>query len=411
MSTLSSTVELASSIVSAHVGRRLLALDLPPGERFAEALDAAWRRDDAVLPLDPLAPPAAKAAVLAEMRPHAVVDADGETRYDDPAPLDPDVALVITTSGSTGWPKGAQLSHAALDASADATAERLGGTAGDVWLSCLPWQHIGGLQVLLRARRAKSEIVIQPRFDPVAIRAAIDTGATLTSLVPTTLARLLDEGVNLSTLKAILLGGAAAPASLLDAARAAVAPVVTTYGMSETCGGCVYDGLPLRGVEVTLAADGRIMIGGPTVMVGYRLRPDLDIDALRDGRLVTGDLGEWDARGRLRVLGRADDVIVTGGEKVAAAALAGVIGSHPLVRDAAVVGRDDPEWGQRVVAVVEPTMADGADQLSLGELRDWLADRLPAWSLPRALIIVATLPRLASGKVDRLAVQELSRRG
>lgn len=394
--------------MSARSGGRLLALDLPPGDAFLAALDRAWSAGDAVLPLDPLAPPEARRRVLAALRPHVVVDASGETAYDDPAPLAADdVALVITTSGSTGEPKGAQLTRAALDASADGTAARIGQTAGDRWLSCLPWQHIGGLQVALRARRAGLPLTVLDRFDVGRVAAAVAAGATLTSLVPTTLLRLLDAGADLTGMHAILLGGAAAPAGLLAAAAAAGAPVVATYGMSETCGGCVYDGTPLPGVGVRIAADGRIEIGGPTLMRGYRLRPDLDATTFTaDGWLRSGDLGRLGVDGRLEVLGRADDVIVTGGEKVVAGALAAAVLRHPDVADALVVGVPDAEWGERVVAVVQPAAdrpAPGVDAL-----REFLTGELPGWSLPRSVVTVAELPRLPSGKPDRLAVRALA---
>ena len=385
--------------MSAAQSRRLLALDLPPGEAFIDALDAAWQAGDAVLPLGP--DTAASRRIVAAMRPHAIVTADGETEYGDPAPVDDVVALVIATSGSTGEPKGAQLSHAALTASAAATASRIGQSSGDHWLSCLPWQHIGGLQVLLRARRGGTQLTVLPRFEPNAVDAAVRAGANLTSLVPTTLLRLLDANVDLRPLKAILLGAAAAPPSLLQAAGDAGANVVTTYGMSETCGGCVYDGWPLDGVLVRIADDGRIEVAGPTLMESYRLRPDLS-PLTGDGWLRTNDVGSIDGSGRLTVLGRADDVIVTGGEKVAADRVAGLVAGHPAVRDAAVIGVPDSEWGQRVVAVVELA---GDEPLTLETLRDWLGDALPGWSKPRALVVVSELPRLPSGKLDRRALE------
>src|SRR5207302_10386605 len=175
-------------------------------------------------------------------------------------PVDDDVALVVTTSGSTGVPKGVQLSPAALQASARATIDRLGLTSDDIWLSCLPWHHIAGLQVLLRARLGGAGLRVQPRFDVAAFTAEPD--ATVTSLVPTQLRRLLDAGADLTRFRAILLGGAAAPPGLVERARAAGAPIVTTYGMTETCGGCVYDGHVLDGVHVRVDDDERIWLRG-----------------------------------------------------------------------------------------------------------------------------------------------------
>jgi O-succinylbenzoic acid--CoA ligase len=370
--------------------RRLVALALPPGEEFIAALEAAWDRGDAVLPLDPLAPVAVTEPLLAAMR----LD----------QPLDGDVALVIPTSGSTGEPKGAQLTRAALDASARATHARIGLEPSDRWLSCLPWQHIGGIQVMLRSRLLGIPLTVHERFDVDRVAAA---DATLASLVPTQLVRLLDAGVDLTRFRVILLGGAAAPASLLARAADAGARIVTTYGMSETSGGCVYDGQPLDGVQLGFGEGGRIRVRGPVVMAGYRLRPDLTADALVDGWLLTSDLGEITADGRLQVTGRIDDVIISGGENIVGADVAAALAAHPDLADVAVTAVDDPEWGQRIVAVVVPR--DARVVPSLTQLREWLGGRLSPAARPRGLVVTDDLPRLGSGKPDRLAIARLAR--
>jgi O-succinylbenzoic acid--CoA ligase len=374
----------------AQHARRLVALALPPGEQFMAALDEAWARGDAVMPVDPSAPPAVVDQLLAVMRPDE--------------PVDDDVALVIPTSGSTGEPKGAQLTHAALEASARATHARIGLEPGDRWLSCLPWQHIGGIQVMLRSRLLGIALTVHEHFDVDQFVEAAD--ATLTSLVPTALGRLLDARVDLSRFRAILLGGAAAPPSLLARAAATGARVITTYGMSETAGGCVYDGMPLDGVELRIDEAGRVCIGGPMLMSGYRLRPDLTAEALVDGWLVTSDLGAIDDGGQLRVLGRVDDVVITGGEKVVASQVAHVLSTHPAFADVAVTGVDDAEWGQRVVAVV--VLRRGEVAVSLADLRTWCSDRLAAAARPRGVVVVDEIPRLAAGKPDRLAISRLA---
>jgi O-succinylbenzoic acid--CoA ligase len=368
---------------------RLVTIALPPGDDFIAALDEAWARGDAVLPLDPRAPAAVADRLVEALRP-------GE-------PVADDVALVIATSGSTGEPKGVQLSHAALEASARATHQRIGLEAGDRWLACMPWQHIGGIQVLLRARLLDIPLVVHDRFDPDRIAAA---EATLTSLVPTQLGRLLDAGVDLSAFRAILLGGAAATPALLARAAAAGARVVPTYGMSETSGGCVYDGRPLEGIDAAVDHGGRILLRGPTLMSGYRLRPDLTREAFSGDWFVTSDLGQLDQQGRLQVTGRVDDVVITGGEKVVAAEVAEVLGGHPDIREVVVTGVTDAEWGQRVVAVVVPR--DGA-QIGLADLRVWCGDRMAAAARPREVVVVDEIPRLGSGKPDRLAVSRLVR--
>jgi len=357
-----------------------------------------WAADGAILPLDPAAPADVVRRLLEELRPAAVVDVDGEHVLTGGVDADDDVAVVIATSGSTGSPKGAQLSWQALDASAAATRERLGVDPSDAWLSCLPWQHIGGLQVWLRARSASLPIEVQPRFD---VEAVGSSSATLVSLVPTQLVRLLDAQVDLRRFRAILLGGAAAPAALLARARASGANVVTTYGMSETSGGCVYDGEPLDGVEVEVEGDdGRVRIRGPVLMNGYRLRPDLTAASLDGGWLVTADVGSVDS-GRLVVHGRADDIVVSGGENIAAQAVAEILEEHPDVAEAVVAGVPDAEWGERLVAVV----VAGAREPGLEELRTWVTDRAGSRSAPRALVVVPRIPRLPSGKTDRMAVR------
>lgn len=317
-------------------------------------------------------------------------------RPDEPLEHD-DVALVVPTSGSTGEPKGVLLTAGSLRASAAATAEHLGGHGQ--WLLAIPATHIGGLQVLVRSLLAGTEPVRLDGSTTVesfeAATARLTGTRRYVSLVPTQLQRLVGSPALLEY-DAVLLGGAAAPPPLLTAARSAGVRVVTTYGMSETSGGCVYDGVPLPGVRVEVGE--RIALSGPVVARGYRLRPDLTAQAFSGDRFLTSDVGELDAHGRLVVLGRADDVIVTGGEKVPPAAVEAALAAHPAVAEVAVVGVPDAEWGARVVAVV--VLREG-EALTLEQARDHVARRLSRVAAPRELRVVASLPLLTSGKIDR----------
>jgi len=307
-----------------------------------------------------------------------------------------DTAVVIATSGSTGEPKGVELSAAALRHSARASLARLGlsaaagGGAGG-WLCCLPVTHVAGLQVLVRSLLSSSERTVAPTLTATALS---ESGCSYVSVVPTQLVRLLDEpggAAALAEFAAVLVGGAAAAAGLLDRARAAGVRVVTTYGMSETCGGCVYDGVPLDGVTVRAAGDGLLRISGPVLMNRYRGGPDLGDE------FVTSDLG-YVRDGRVVVRGRADDVINTGGHKVVPGEVAAVLESCPGVLEVVVVGRADPEWGQRVTAVVVPANPDDPPSLEL--LRIHVSKRLPRYACPSEVVLTRAIPVLASGKPD-----------
>jgi O-succinylbenzoic acid--CoA ligase len=306
-----------------------------------------------------------------------------------------------------------ELSAAALRHSARASLDRLGAGPGERWLCCLPATHVAGLQVLVRSLVSGTEPVLAERADAETVAGS---GCAHVSLVPTQLQRLLlGPAVPLAGFSSVLLGGAAAPASLLEAARAAGVPVVTTYGMTETCGGCVYDGVPLDGVRVAIRGDDddspaeeRIWIGGPVLFSGYRGQLAAPA-ALRDGWFRTGDLGRLDSSGRLVVRGRADDVINTGGHKVVPGEVAAALQTCPGVKDVAVLGQPDPEWGARVIAVVVP--ADPADPPALELLRLHVRERLPRYAAPSRVVMVDAVPMLPSGKHDIVRLrQELLRR-
>ncbi|MGH2768842.1 MAG: class I adenylate-forming enzyme family protein [Actinomycetota bacterium] len=329
-----------------------MALRLPPGPGFLDALRKAWDRGEAVLPLDPRLPALEIDRLLGEMRPARLLAPREERELSDPLPVEPGVALVVPTSGSTGLPKGVELTRDSLSASAEASGQRLEVFPEDRWLACLPLHHIAGLMVLVRSVLLGRPPVFHARFDPEAI--AVEREVTMISLVPTMLRRLLDSGVELSRFRCVLLGGGPAPPTLLERAAQAGGRVITSYGATETCGGVVYDARPLQGVQLRISPEGEILVRGPMVMRGYRGRPDLTAAALREGWFATGDAGEVGPDSSLTVLGRRDHMIVTGGEKVSPEEVEAVLLEHPGVADAAVFGLPDEEWGERVAAAVVP---------------------------------------------------------
>jgi O-succinylbenzoic acid--CoA ligase len=397
--------------------RPLHAVQLPPGPaggRLLAALSAALDgTGPAILPLDPELPAARLQQMLEVFRPLALQTPGGTKRVDLPAgsgPAEPgvapDIAVVVATSGSTGQPKGVQLTAGALRASAASSMTRIGAQPGQRWLCCLPGFHVAGLQVLVRSLLAGTEPVVSSGVDAGVIGEA---GCAYVSLVPTQLRRLIDAGAPLDSFDTILLGGAAPGGTLLDDDRAAGGRVVVTYGMSETCGGCVYDGWPLDGVRVRIDSGGLIGIAGPVLFSGYWPDPAAGADPADEGGgwFRTSDLGSLDAEGRLTVRGRADDVINTGGEKVVPGEVEAILGTIPGVRDVVVIGMPDSEWGELVTAVVVP--ANPAAPPDLRQLRGEVRDRLPGYAAPRRMLLAAQIPLLPSGKPDRIAIQRTAR--
>jgi o-succinylbenzoate---CoA ligase len=401
-------------------GRPLHALLLPPAAGAGRLLDAlAAALDDsgpAILPLDPGLPSARVTDLLHAFTPATVETLDTEIRWrpDDSRPAAPGTgadlpdgtAVVIATSGSTGEPKGVQLSADALLASARASLDRIGARTGTRWLCPLPTSHIAGLGVLVRSLVSGTDPVVVDRLDPTQRNLAA-FGCEYVSLVPAQLRRMLDAGAGLSAFGAILLGGGAIPSGVMTGARAAGARVITTYGMSETCGGCVYNGVPLDDVKVRTDPAGRIQISGPVLFSGYRNRPDLTEQALGDGWFTTSDLGEVNEAGHLTVQGRADEMINTGGHKVAPSEVAAILETVPSVREAAVFGEPDSHYGERVTAVVVPASFSTPPRLE--ELRAAVRRKLPAYAAPRALLIVRTMPLLPSGKPDLATLRGIGR--
>jgi o-succinylbenzoate---CoA ligase len=315
---------------------------------------------------------------------------------------------VVTTAGSTGDPKGVILTPGNVTSAIAASQARLGNDDADRWLLCLPLYHIAGLSVVWRSFAAGGSVLVHDRFDPSAAAEALrDAAASMVSLVPTMLHRILEihpgpyRGV-----RGVLLGGGPASPRLVEAGLDAGLPVLTTYGTTESASqiatvapGEERDALgtvgrPIDGMEVSFE-DGEILVDGPAVAPGYVGEP------VRTGPHRTRDHGHFDEEGRLVVTGRVDDIILTGGEKVAPQLVEAVLESFPSIERAVVVGVPDPDWGQAVVAVVE---GDPLDETALG-VRARAA--LAVHQVPKRWVRVESLPELPGGKVDRRAVMEL----
>lgn len=316
--------------------------------------------------------------------------------------IDDDVAVVVSTSGTTGAPKGAMLTAAALIASATATHARLGGPGR--WLLALPAHHVAGLQVLVRSTVAGTTPVALPAsFEvselPTAI-ACLGPGRRYASLVAVQLDKALRDpaaAAALADLDAVLIGGGPMPPSVGERAATAGVRVVRTYGMSETAGGCVYDGRPLDDVRIRFV-DGRVILGGPTLAKGYRnpVSPD---PFTEPGWFRTDDVGGLDDSGVLRILGRVDDAVSTGGLTVFPQLVEAALATHPAVAESGVFGVADDRLGQRVVAAV--VLTPGHRAPTVAELRDHVSKTLDATAAPRDVHVVDALPRRGIGKLDR----------
>ncbi|MDP4015020.1 MAG: AMP-binding protein [Candidatus Nanopelagicales bacterium] len=393
---------------------RILVPPGPPGVGLvAGALSRALSGGQpfAPIPLASQTTPAAHAAAMS-----AAVEASAPLKRDD-------IAIVLATSGSTGEPRGVVLTSSALTASAQLGSAAMGPPG--VWLTAMPVTGIGGLLTVARALLAGGEPMAWPGVggaEPftaksftstarsVLDRARADGLPAYVSLVPTQVTRLLGDPAALDALAGfgrVIVGGARLARHSRAAATAAGVRIVETYGMTETCGGVVYDGKPLPGVLVDVCADtGVVRLGGPTIAVGYRLRPDLDRRRFANGWFITSDLGRWDGE-TLTVLGRCDDVIKVGGVKVSLPAVTEAVRSDSRVIDALTVAAQDPEWGAVPTTYVVPDDASAtrpgvlADALTV-ELIGIVTSRLGRASAPRRIEFVAELPHLPSGKAGIL---------
>ena len=373
---------------------RLIALDMPASTTFVDLVQRAWSNGDAVLPIDQRLRPSGKKMLLDAMAPSEIIDASfTASSLPNGRPMQDGDALVIASSGSTGSPKGIIHTHSSILAGAQASASRLQLSSDDHWLVCIPVSHVGGFSVIARALHTGAALTLHPTFDATAVQEAVKNGATHTSLVATALSR-----IDASPFRSILLGGSSAPDNLPS-------NVITTYGMTETGGGVVYNGQPLDNVEIRIV-DGEIFLRCPMLMRAFRDDQTISID---DGWYATGDIGEIDNNGKLSVHGRQTDLIITGGENVWPSVVENSLASHPIVNQVVVRGMPDTTWGQRVVAyVVLNDAAQTPEVKLLSDLREHVKQTLPAFCAPQQIVVLAEIPRTSLGKVDVQALPSLN---
>ena len=373
---------------------RLIALDMPASKTFVDLVQRAWSNGDAVLPIDQRLRPSGKKMLVDAMAPSEIIDASfTASSLPNGRPMQDGDALVIASSGSTGAPKGIIHTHSSLLAGAQASASRLQLTSDDHWLVCIPVSHVGGFSVISRALHTGAALTLLPAFDAAAVEQSLKDGITHTSLVATALSR-----IDASLFRTILLGGSSAPDNLPS-------NVITTYGMTETGGGVVYNGQPLDNVEIQIV-DGEIFLRCPMLMRAYR---DDQTISTEDGWYATGDIGEIDDNGKLSVHGRQTDLIITGGENVWPSVVENSLASHPLINQVVVRGTPDAIWGQRVVAyVVLNDSAQTSEAKLLSDLREHVKQTLPAFCAPQQIVVLAEIPRTSLGKVDVQALPSLN---
>lgn len=374
--------------------RRLVVLDLPGGPTFIDMVRRCLDAGEAFSPLDQRINGPARQRVLAALAPTDLIDQRGERHVLSGGRMVEDGDLVVVaTSGTTGQPKGVILTDEAIAASARATSTGLGvDPANDHWLCSLPLNHVGGLSVVLRSLLTETKLTLLDHFDVELFDQALHEGATLTSLVPTTLKRLGDK--RSAQFRKILLGGSAMPADLPD-------NVVTTYGMTETGSGVVYDRTPLGGVEIKITESGEIALRCPMLLRTYRNGIDPKDS---DGYFRTGDVGSINEHGELQVLGRKSELIISGGENVWPVAIEQLLTGLPGIDEIAVAGVDDAEWGQRVVAIV---VTNDKTTIDLAVLNDRCRNEIGPWAMMSELFYVNELPRTTIGKLDRVGIAKI----
>jgi len=379
-------MSLVSHESYARCVNELVCLDMANSQLFVDRLSRAWDNDDAIFPLDQRLPLAARQLILNVVKPTIMATIDGDTRVDG-IPVESGDAVVVATSGTSGVAKAAVLTMSAVEASARATTERLNVSLRDTWLACLPPSHVGGLSVITRSLIMGTSLIPVPSFSPDSYEEAAKSGATLVSLVSTALQR-----IDPSLFRTIVLGGSRQASQL-------PANCVTTYGLTESGSGVVYNGKALRGVELEIR-DSIVYIKAPMLLRAYR---DGSVPLDSNGWFCTGDRGSISDDGVLQIEGRDSDLIISGGENIWPENVEDALRDFPDVTDLCVAGVPDPEWGHAVHVWLVTT---STDKPSLNAVRAHVKQNLPAHCAPRQVHIVSEIPRTALGKPQRSILVE-----
>lgn len=372
---------------------KLVGIDMALSGEFVSALQNIWLAGDCAFPIDQRLPHAHKAQLVEDFGVQELVTVNGRSviaRHE--SHVDENDAVIFTTSGSSGTPKGVVHTHDSLRANANIVAHYFGDTSAMHWLACLPPSHVGGFGVISRALHWGCKLTAISQFDAAEVESLVRSGVTHTSLVATALGR-----INAELFEGVLLGGAKPPPTLPP-------NVTTTYGLTETMGGVVYNRTALPNIEISISADQEILVRGPVLMNRY-YQPQLGHPVDNEGWLHTGDLGSMSPDNQLSVVGRRSELIISGGENIWPEVVEAALVNHPDVSDVCVVGADDQEWGQRVVAFIVPATTSATH--SLTEWREFVAESLPRFMAPRQVVMINSIPRSALGKPQRQALREI----
>jgi O-succinylbenzoic acid--CoA ligase len=372
--------------------RKLVGIDIPLSAEFVAALLDIWNAGDCAFPIDQRLAQKQKVQLVEEFCVDDLVTTEGRSVLGaQGSTITENDAVLFTTSGSSGTPKGVIHTHDSLRANADSVAQYFGNTSQMHWLACLPPSHVGGFGVISRALIWNCQLTTLPQFDAEQVESLARRGITHTSLVATALQR-----INSELFERILLGGAKPPPNLPP-------NVTTTYGLTETMGGVAYNRTALSGIEISISEEQEILVRGPVLMNRY-FQQQLGHPIDGDGWLHTGDLGSMGPNNQLTVTGRQNELIISGGENIWPEAVEAALVNHPGVSDVCVVGVDDQEWGQRVVAFIVP--ANASTSPSLAEWREFVAESLPRFMAPRQVVLLNNIPRSALGKPLRQALKD-----